>query len=307
MERQSGSFTYPPIHWFLGVVEDRKDPKKNGRVRVRIYSLYTGDTGKMPTDQLPWAYVLMPITSAANSGIGDSPTGVVEGTTVYGHFLDGADMQVPLITGTLPGYDSGEGFEGGFKDPNGKYPREPGENDVNRLARGERTPDTIIQKKRDGVDTAETAFGGQWTEATTRYAAEYPFNQVYESESGHVEEFDDTPGAERYSLWHKAGSFEEIAPDGTKVVKVVKDSYTIVAGDDRVLIKGNCFVTVEGNASLLVKGDAKIEVNGDQTEHIHGNYKLDVDGNFDVQVGGHHYENSDVHRKILAPRVDINP
>ena len=38
-----------------------------------------------------------------------------------------------------------------------------------------------------------------------------------------------------------------------------------------------------------------------------GNYELHVGGNYDVQVDGHHYDNSNVHRKIVAPRVDINP
>ena len=307
MERQSGSFTYPQLHWFFGVVEDRKDPKKNGRVRVRMYGLYSGDPGEMPVDQMPWAFVLQDVTSAANSGIGQSPTGMVEGTTVYGHFLDGDNMQVPMITGTIAGFDSGEGFDGGFKDPNGVYPRDPGENDVNRLARNERIGETNVQKKRDGVDQASTAFGGQWTEPATKYAAEYPYNHVRESESGHVEEFDDTPGSERISLWHKAGTFDEVAPDGTKVTKVVKDRYSITAGDDRVLIKGNCYITVQGNASLYILGNSEIEVEGNVKETIHGNYEMTVDGNFDVQVGGHHYENSDTHRKIVSPRIDWNP
>lgn len=307
MDRQSGSFSLPQPHWFFGVVEDRMDPKKLGRLKVRVYGLYSGDPGEMPVDQLPWAYVLQGIESSANSGIGRSPTGIVEGTTVYGHFLDGADMQVPLIIGTLAGYDSGEGFDGGFKDPNGVYPREAGENDVNRLSRAERLSETIVGKKRDGVDTARTAFSGQWTEPATRYAAEYPFNHVTESESGHVFEVDDTSGAERLSSWHKAGTFEEIDPDGTKVIKVVRDRYEIVARDDRVLIKGNCFITVEGNSSLYIQGNAEIEVDGNVREHVHGNYRLDIDGNYDVTVGGHHYDESGVHRKIVAPRIDLNP
>ena len=43
----------------------------------------------------------------------------------------------------------------------------------------------------------------------------YPNNHVYESESGHVQEFDDTPGAERIHTYHRAGTFEEIHPDGS--------------------------------------------------------------------------------------------
>ena len=35
------------FHWFVGVVEDRNDPEKVGRVRVRCLGLHTGDIEKM--------------------------------------------------------------------------------------------------------------------------------------------------------------------------------------------------------------------------------------------------------------------
>ena len=65
--------------------------------------------------------------------------------------------------------------------------------------------------------------GGAWSEPPSPYAAEYPYNHVYESESGHVKEFDDTAGAERIHERHTSGTGYEIGPAGTKVTKVVKD------------------------------------------------------------------------------------
>ena len=41
--------------WFQGVVEDRLDPRKLGRVRVRILGLHTEEKDKIPTSDLPWA------------------------------------------------------------------------------------------------------------------------------------------------------------------------------------------------------------------------------------------------------------
>ena len=81
------------VSWFVGVVEDRMDPLQQGRVRVRVVGLHPpqraqGDVMGIPTDKLPWMSVIQPITSAAMSGIGGSVTGPVEGTRVYGHFLD---------------------------------------------------------------------------------------------------------------------------------------------------------------------------------------------------------------------------
>ena len=46
---------------------------------------------------------------------------------------------------------------------------------------------------------------GNWNEPEVPYAAEYPLNHVRETESGHVEEWDDTVGAERYQRFAETG------------------------------------------------------------------------------------------------------
>ena len=89
------------FQWFVGVVEDRQDPKTLGRLRVRCLGYHTEDLIKLPTSDLPWSHVMNPITSATVSGIGQSPLGAVEGTWVVGFFQDGADAQQPIIIGTL--------------------------------------------------------------------------------------------------------------------------------------------------------------------------------------------------------------
>ena len=44
--------------WFTGVVEDRNDPDKLGRVRVRCLGFHTEDLLDIPTKDLPWATVM---------------------------------------------------------------------------------------------------------------------------------------------------------------------------------------------------------------------------------------------------------
>ena len=44
--------------WFTGVVEDRNDPAKLGRVRVRCLGFHTEDKNDIPTADLPWAHVM---------------------------------------------------------------------------------------------------------------------------------------------------------------------------------------------------------------------------------------------------------
>jgi len=108
--------------WWQGVVEDRYDPLYLGRCRIRILGWHTEDKTDMPTESLPWAYPVQPIISAAQTGVGFSPTGPVEGTWVVGFYRDGEQAQEPVFFGTLggiPSLDSKINSDKGFSDPRG--------------------------------------------------------------------------------------------------------------------------------------------------------------------------------------------
>ena len=59
------------FYWWYGVVEDRDDPLRMGRCRVRILGYHVDDTEMLPTEDLPWAIPIMPINSASASLSGD--------------------------------------------------------------------------------------------------------------------------------------------------------------------------------------------------------------------------------------------
>lgn len=83
--------------WFTGVVEDRQDPLKLGRVRVRIIGWHDFDENMIPTDSLPWAQIL-------HTAVGPRTfTSIKEGEWVTGYFLDGTNAQEPVIMGVYPG------------------------------------------------------------------------------------------------------------------------------------------------------------------------------------------------------------
>ena len=273
------------FNWFIGVVEDNNDPVKLGRCRVRIIGLHSSDRSIQPTDQLPWASPMQPITSAAISGKGTTPLGVLNGTHVVGFFIDGANQQNPVIMGTLGKlHKSKPDPSRGFSDPDGVYPIETrvGEPDTNRLARNEGlTGASIVQQKIDTIETnVPTALGNTWIEPATPYSAEYPKNHVLETESGHVQEFDDTPEAERIHTYHKSGTFEEIHPDGSKVEKIIGDKYEICKNDSKVLIRGDADITTDGNAKLLVNESLAVEVSngGINIKVVGGDLNLNVEG-----------------------------
>ena len=104
--------------WWHGVVEDRQDPLFLGRCKVRILGWHTEDKAELPTASLPWAQVLMPVTSASQTGVGHAPVGPVEGTWVMGFYRDGELAQEPVIMGTVPGIPENYAKQGtGFNDP----------------------------------------------------------------------------------------------------------------------------------------------------------------------------------------------
>ena len=239
------------FHWFTGVVEDRNDPLQIGRVRVRCVGVHTQDKTTLPTADLPWASVMHPVTDPSMSGLGHTPSFLVEGSWVVGFFRD-TDMQEPIIMGSLPGIPSTlADSTQGFNDPNGTYPTEIEQSDVNRLARGtqthEYTLDTVINEPSDP------------------YNAEYPYNHVYVTESGHTKEYDDTTNNERIKEKHKSGTFYEIHPNGNKVTRVVGNNYEIVAGDEEVHITGSVTLNIDTNCTTNITGNWDVNVTGNIT------------------------------------------
>ena len=498
----------------FGIVEDIADPRELGRVRVRVFGIHTHDKVLIPTEGLPWAAVVQPTTSAANSGIGTTPR-LLPGTLVMVTFTDPEEMQTPIVVGTIPselkdyvlsidGQQVKRGTKGvGFQDPKGEYPKKSyvGFNDLPKLARNfntktqtvvsatsapaeqqkttekiqpaskvvdafpasqlttsnsiieelkkseafratpyddgvgvwtigygstylkdnsKVTPNTpqITQKEADellrykvekdfesavkksvkvditqsmfnslvhlaynvggggirtfvndsglnnkkyaesaefmksfrvrpgtsverglrrrrnyeanlflidgipGDDKArETAAPEQAFEPTTtttvsatqtalkaeferktlkfknslfemeepgdiRDRHQYPFNQVKQSQVGHHEEWDDTPGNERLNRQHARGTYEEWRPDGSVVTKIYKDNYTLISKDDNVYIGGNVNVHINGNSNLYIQGNQRTHITGDHYIQVDGNVTELVAGNYTKKVGG---------------------
>ena len=336
--------------WWHGVVEDRQDPLYLGRCKVRILGWHTEDKAELPTASLPWAQVLMPVTSASQTNVGHAPVGPVEGTWVMGFYRDGELGQEPVIMGTIPGIPENFAKQGtGFNDPRldvpsadrqgqdetGKgikgvpgetldafpfppkdiktisggealvtsytdterkalsggslYPRETNKPTTSKYARGSADSsasaatvgiissknsntkeldvvvpsfapsDAFIPKGQSVTDTVsglskvgindylksddynllrQVQITKTISQPNSAYSAQYPYNHVYESESGHLIEQDDTPGKERLHWYHRSGTFTEFHPAGMRVDRTNAHRYNIVTGNYESIISG---------------------------------------------------------------------
>lgn len=529
------------LYWWVGIIEDRDDPLKMGRVRVRIINIHTDNLSVLPTEELPWAVVMQPTTSAALSGIGTAPVGLLPGSWCVGFFIDGEEMQQPVVMGTIGGMpdplpetqqeqanlpeeltnilraadgspvydgtgnailtqsevnsdsiikstlpplsvtqirklmdaigfkesssvaggrqnytaenrlgyigkyqfgapalatlgyvkipvggkltndilntdsswtgksgvsskaqflratgvqetvmfenlkfnynvlkrkgtlssndtagkvagllsvshllgsggaiayasgndgkdangtsgatyyalgaravgdtvplpntpsskipsnvdpssilnDSNKLIQKSFTDPDKKYPLPDYKDlpDTNKLATGiiEKTP---IEKRKNTLrEDVSVVTGTPWDEPPPAYSAKYPYNQTFQTEAGHLVEFDNSPGHERIHLYHKAGTYIEIDVNGTSVRKVVGDNYELVERNNYLFTRGAYKMTVEGATQILIKnkvdlqvfGDTTATFNGDLNFNVGGDYKLNVGGDMNISVGG---------------------
>ena len=76
----------------------------------------------------------------------------------------------------------------------------------------------------------------------------YPDNKVYETESGHYKEYDDTLGAERIKEYHKSGTYYEIDKDGNMTIDTTES--------------GARTITIKASGEINVTAPV-VNVNGD--------------------------------------------
>ena len=323
--------------WFSGVVEDRHDPLFAGRLRVRCLGFHTDNKSELPTADLPWAICIMGNGSPGISGLGHSPSFLVEGSWVWGYFRDSTGHQEPIIVGSLPGKPVSLGNpNSGFYDPNRRsdddtkeeynqsvYPKEINEVDTNRLAVNdtEKEHGSLTTRKADRelnlqIPTADfdevTAADGSiinasdsdtWDQPSIPYSAVYPYNHVFESEQGHIKEYDDSWEYDEYTgkyhyytrihERHKSGTGYEIDNAGN-IVKLVKaDSYEI--------IDNNHYVNIKQDSDITINGRHKIFINKDAQENNHYDIHVGANANINIQV-----DTGDINMVTKGGRINVN-
>ena len=71
------------------------------RYKVRIMGLHDQGEETIPSEDLPWAQLMYPVTAGGGQTEAGQTSNLRQGNMVFGFFIDGQDMQVPVIMGIL--------------------------------------------------------------------------------------------------------------------------------------------------------------------------------------------------------------
>jgi len=180
-----------------------------------------------------------------------------------------------------PGREASQGISLGaaFEDPSGLYPRVEyfGSNNINYAATG---------GKRNDLNLSATYPGINFNLGVPSVASQYPYNQVQETVSGHIIEFDDTPGNERVLIKHNSGSGVELKSDGSVLMSSTNQKVEVVGGDNTIVVEGEANLVYKGNLNLKVVGDFNVDVTGDYNMNVAGNRSENITGSDRKTVNG---------------------
>lgn len=165
----------------------------------------------------------------------------------------------------------------GFVDPSGDYPKRDYffGSSINKAAVGAKVNNLSLGGSEYGIDL----------DLPEQRPSEYPYNQVQETESGHVIEIDDTPGGERILIKHRTGAGMELRADGSVLISSQKQTVQVTGGDQTVIVEGEGDLIYRGNVTLRVAGDFDVDVGGD--------YNLRVAGDKNETIKGRHTKTVD--------------
>jgi hypothetical protein len=166
----------------------------------------------------------------------------------------------------------------GMQDPTGEFPKRDYNfgTGINKAARGIKINELYVGGGDIGV-----SLGIQ-----SQRPSEYPFNQVSESLSGHIVEYDDTPGGERVLIKHRTGAGVEMRADGSVLISAVNNKVEVTGGDQTVIVEGHGNLIYNGNLNLKVTGDYNIDVGGNMNLNVAGNLVEQIEHNHKTTVTG---------------------
>lgn len=199
----------------------------------------------------------------------------------------------------------------GFQDPTNSLPyyNYRGQPSTNQAARGL----NANMQQVNGARTAAKPTGGfpiagdtgTFGEPESSFAPQYPYNTTYGTQSGHLIEFDDTPGSERIRIAHRSGSEVVYSAKGTVVNKTLGNSYHIVHSNEFHGVSGKFLVTATDDILLRTTSDLVIHSDGSTTMLSHNDFTQSISGKLNIGVGEVLEIKANQRIIIEAPKIDF--
>mgnify|MGYP003681964237 CR=1 FL=1 len=281
----NSSVGFNNLLWFIGIVEDNRDPTNEGRVRVRCFGIHPpADSTEVLKEHLPWA---VPI----NGSYGASSQIPKVSDWVFGFFIDGRDAQHPMLLGMIPGQNmqlfGGSGSSDPYTAPSKEAAEEYGKPTLHPAQGGEDTETTQL--------LVQNAIGGDGPGVPG--GSEPHKNVVWKSRYGDSYiQIDGGDNAEFMLMSHESGSHILIDQLGNIKIKSFNDMFMSSEGTSYDKSTGSRSIEIEGEYKIKSR-NASIEVSGDLNHTVKGNYNLNVGGKIGI-TSGHGFE-------VAAQRVAI--
>ena len=300
-----------------GVVENRNDPLKLGRVQVRVFGIHSPEAVcdgliGIKTENLQWAHVLSSPNNASMNGIGDSNNGLVKGSWVLGVYRDELKTEA-IILGSFNGFNNKPNETvTTFQDDSNIYPKSDflDEQDTNRLVRNDfddnmkniclnEDPDGVmgveIEDSPDGEFHQKKARHKILTEKFENRELEIPI-PTFEFQ-GDTTKWDESPSTYNAKYPHnkvfetECGHAKEwdSTPGSERIHEYHKSGtfYEIQEDGTKVTkIVGDDFEIIHGGKNLLIKGDVQVTIIGNSNVRIEGNVLQQVVGDIKQNIEG---------------------
>lgn len=178
----------------------------------------------------------------------------------------------------LIGDEAGKTTQGSFADPSGSVPPKGYwyQSSLNKGWKG------ANNKKLNYVGVAGKSLGITSPELPTSPTK----TDINMTPSGHIIEYNDTPGGERILIKHKSGAGVDMLPDGSIGISVGRSHVMTIKDDMTIIVSGNASYDFKGDVDFKVGGNFNISalnmnvnLKGNLTETIKGNHRATVTKN----------------------------
>jgi hypothetical protein len=251
---------------YRGIVEDNNSPIKDGRVRVRIFGIHSEDKSLVPTNTLPWAELIQPLTFGYGSGIGITSVPRT-GSWVF-VILENDNPNNPIIVGGVSGKSTDKS--------NYQLPKQEriGFWDVNDLANPGYPNNHVIETLAGHIIEIDDAGGTERIRICHTNGNEVLLNNEGISISSVKDRTELTAGKFTQTVLNtiEINSTGSISINTAGSVNISSNGVTnlLANGDVNLRTDAELHVSSTSHSTINVGGNATVDVTGNMASTVHG-------------------------------------